>query len=311
MNSQFKVGVIVGAHRDPEQLAVLLAALCHPQVHIYLHIDKRARIRPFQAAIAAARVGHITWLNRSRTPWGTDRLVRVELDGMAHAIADRCDYVTIMSGQDFPLRPVAEFVKFLEANRDRTYIHHFQLPYEGWKLGGKLRTDYYTYVLLGHPYTCVPRHDDTGILVGTLSGILNAILSPLSWGKPARRFPSHVTPVGGEHWMNLNAEAAAYVLSFVREHPDYVHYHRHTASASEMFIQSILAGTEFADSHEIVNDDLRYIIWDDKCSKHPKTLSLEDGKAMLASSDFFARKVSAAQDPALFARLRERVEVYG
>jgi hypothetical protein len=307
MGSPFKVGVIVGAHRDPEQLAALLAALCHPQVHIYLHIDKRARIRPFKAAIAAARVGRITWLNRTRTPWGADRLVRVELDAMAHAMADRCDYVTIISGQDFPLRPVAEFVQFLEANRERTYIHHFQLPYERWKLGGKLRTDYYTYLLFGHPYTCAPRYDDTRMLVRALSRMLNAILRPLSWGKPVRSFPSYVTPVGGEHWMNLNADAAAYVLSFVREHPDYVRYHRHTAAASEMFMQSILAGTEFADSHEIVNDDLRYIVWDDTCSKHPKMLSLEDGEAMLASSDFFARKVSAARDPVLFARLREHV----
>jgi hypothetical protein len=308
MSSQFKVGVIVGAHREPEQLAVLLAALCHPQVHIYLHIDKRTRIKPFQAAIAANRVGEITWLDRARTPWGgTDRMVRVELDGMAHAMADGCDYVTILSGQDFPLRPVAEFVQFLEANRERNYIHHFQLPYEGWKLGGKHRTDYYTYLLFGHPYTCVPRNDGTGMLVGTLSGMLNAILSPLSLGKPARSFPNYVTPIGGEHWMNLNADAAAYVLSFVREHPDYVRYHRHTSAAPEMFIQSILVGTAFAESHEIVNDDLRYIVWDDTCAKHPKTLLLEDGEAILASSDFFARKVSAARDPALFAKLRENI----
>jgi hypothetical protein len=70
-----------------------------------------------------------------------------------------------------------------------------------------------------------------------------------------------------------------------------------------MFVQSVIQGTGFADDHEVVADDLRFLEW--VGGDHPKTLRLEDLPAMLESADLFARKVVAEEDPQLFAALRE------
>ncbi len=96
------------------------------------------------------------------------------------------------------------------------------------------------------------------------------------------------------------------MLRFVDEHPDYRRYHEHTLCPDELFFQSILLGTGFADQHEVVNDCLRFMRWPDRES-HPKTLEMDDLPAILGSSDLFARKFDAGVDSAVVQRVVDRV----
>jgi hypothetical protein len=300
---RFKLGIVVLAYHRPDQLAMMLATLRHPQVTIYLHIDSGVDISPFRRALAAARVGEVVWLRRHRSNWGSLGIVDAELEGIAQAMADRCSYVLVISGEDFPLRPVEEIVEFAETNRERSYVETFALPYRSWPFDGRQRTDFYTCRLLGALYTCVPRGEDT-------KG-MTAPRRLLNWGLRARfmfarrrRFPPYLRPYGGQQWLNLSPAASRYTIDFVSRHPDYRHYHRYTACPDELFVQSILLGSDFAGGHEIVNDDLRFLIWTG--GDHPKLLELEDLPAMVESSDLFARKVDGDADPQLLAALRER-----
>lgn len=300
---RFKLGIVVLAYHRAEQLAILLETLRHPQVTIYLHIDRGAEIEPFRAALAGAACADVVWLPRHRSGWATVGIVDAELEGIARAIADGCAYVLVISGEDFPLRPVAEIVEFTEANQERSFVQTYELPYAAWPLDGRARTDFYTCTLAGSRYTCVPRGEDTTSM--------NWARRTLNWGlrarfmfKPARRFPTYLRPFGGQQWLNLTRAAATHVIGFVARHPDYRSYHVYTACPDEMFIQSILMGTGFAGDHEVVSDDLRFLLW--VGGDHPKTLRLEDLPAMAAGADLFARKVVAEQDPPLFAALRER-----
>ncbi len=295
---------MVLAYHRPEQLAALLETLRHPQVTIYLHIDSAARLKPFRDALAAANVGEIVWLRRYRSRWGSPAIVDAEIEGISRAVQDGCSYLLLISGEDFPLKPVTEIVSFAEENRDRSFLETFALADSLWPLHGRERTDFYSWRLLDRYYPCVPSGEDTSHLSrGRL--VLNLALRARFALMPARRFPAYLAPVGGSQWLNLNADAARFVVNFLRQHGDYRHYHRYTTCPDELFIQSILVGTGFANDHEIVNDDLRFLIWG--LADHPKTLQSADLPAILASSDLFARKVNAEQDPEFFAELQERV----
>jgi hypothetical protein len=72
----------------------------------------------------------------------------------------------------------------------------------------------------------------------------------------------------------------------------------------ELFFQSILLGTGFADRHEVVNDSLRFMRWPDGES-HPRILTMDDLPAMVTSRDLFARKFDAAVDRNVLAQLAE------
>jgi hypothetical protein len=297
------LGIVVLAYHRPEQLAILLQTLRHPQVSIYLHVDSGVELAPFRAALPDAEV---VWLPRHRSGWATVGIVDAELEGIRRAVAEDCSYVLVISGEDFPLRPVDEIVQFAQENERRSYVQTYALPYPAWPLDGRARTDFYTCTIAGRRYTCFPLGEDTSSMSVTRRA-LNWALRLRFMLKPARRFPAYVRPVGGQQWLNLSRAAAEHVLAFVDRHPDYRDYHVHTACPDEMFIQSILLGTEFSDHHEVVGDDLRFLLW--VGGDHPKTLRLDDLPAIDDSGDLFARKIVADEDPALFAALRGRAAV--
>jgi Core-2/I-Branching enzyme len=303
-----KLDCIVLAHRAPRQLALLLAALRHPQVQVYLHLDRRARLAPFSRALSDAGVNDAFLLPRRVTRWGGIEIVDAALDALGRGVADRCRYFVLISGQDFPLRPVEEILVFMEKAGSRSYVDHFALPTERWRFGGRDRTDFYTYNLLGRRETCIPRGEDTSFF-SWRGHVLNGLLRMRGARAPVRSFPPYLRPFGGSQWWNLSREAAEHVLGFVDEHPDYRRYHKHTLLPDELFFQSILLGTDFTVSHEIVGDPLRFMVWPEgsRHPRHPRTLDAGDLPAMEESRDLFARKLDAAVDETVLARLAERV----
>jgi hypothetical protein len=302
-----KLGCIVLAHREPDQLAMLISALRHPDVRIYLHLDRRVSLAPFMRALSRVGAANVALLPRRATPWGGTGLVDAALDGLEHGIRDRCAYFTLISGQDFPLRPAGAMVAFAENAGSRSYVEHWELPSARWRLGGRDRTDFYSYDLLGRRETCIPRGEDVSHL-SWKGRMVNSLLRGRSVLKPLRRFPAYARPFGGHQWWNMSEEAAEHTLRYVADHPDYQRYHRHTLAPDELFFHSILLGTGFADRYEVVNDSLRYMRWPDNES-HPRVLTEADLPGLLASEALFARKFDPVIDNRVLTRLADSVLV--
>ena len=300
-----KLAVVVLAHDRPDQLAGLLSALRNADARVYLHLDRRVALEPFTRALADADIGDVALLPRHATSWASPQLVDAALEGLRRGVADGCGYFLLISGRDFPLRPVEEIVAFAEAAGSRSYLEHFPLPDPRGRLGGRDRTDFYTSTVRGRRETCVPRGEDTSHL-NRRGRLLNAMLRLRGLGKPTRGFPAYARPFGGSQWWNLSRAAAEYVLAFLDEHPGYRRYHEHTLAPDELFFQSILAGTGFAERAEVVDDSLRFMRWPAEES-HPRVLGIDDLPAMLESGALFARKFDPAVDEAVLARLGERV----
>jgi hypothetical protein len=296
---------IVLAHRAPQQLAVLLSALRHPDVRVYVHLDRRIPLDPFSEALGTVGPGAVVLLPRYDGRWGGLGIVDAALSGLAQSVADGCDFFVLLSGQDFPLRPMGEIVEFAREAGSRSYVENFGLPAPHWRFGGSDRTDFYTYDLLGRRETCIPRGQDASFL-NWKGWILNQLLRMRTALKPPRRFPPYVRPFGGSQWWNLSRVAADYILGFLDEHPDYRRYHEHTILPDEMFFQSILLGTEFTNRQEVVNDGQRFAIWPDGAS-HPRTLTTVDLPAILESKKLFARKFDAAVDDTVLEGLAARI----
>jgi hypothetical protein len=290
-----KLAFIVLAHQRPAQLALLLSSLQHPAARTYLHIDRRARIAPFESEFARHGIAEVELLPRHDSRWGGIGAVDAALEGLGRGLRERCDYFVLLSGQDFPLRPIAETAEFFAERRKRSYVGYFSLP-DSWRI----RTEFYSYSVFGRPETVFPRGEEPAL---SLKGkALNGLLRLWTTRKPPRRFPSYLRPFGGSSWWNLSAEAARFALRFVDDHPDYRAYHRYTLAPDEIFFHSILLGTSFGEAHPIVNDPLRFTIWPPH-SSHPKTLRSDDLPAMLESGKPFGRKFDLQLDRSVIENL--------
>lgn len=288
-----RLALIVLAHHRPAQLALLLRALRHPQTRVYLHVDRRTRLAPFQEELSRHGISDVDLLPRHASHWGGIGAVDATLDGLRQGLRDGCDYFALLSGQDLPLRPIEDIVGYFEERRDESYVQHFPLAESGWAYEGRIRTEFYSYDLLGRRETCFPRGEEPPL---TFKGkALNRVLQLWTARKPPRRFPSYLRPFGGSNWLNLNADAARFVERFTEQHPEYREYHRYTLSADEIFFHSILLGTPFSETHTIVDDPLRFMIWPPD-SSHPNVLGAADVPAALASGLPFGRKFDLEVD---------------
>jgi core-2/I-Branching enzyme len=307
-----KLACIVLAHHRPKQLATLLAALRHPSVEVYLHVDRRASLIPFTRAFEEAGIGDVALLPRYRSRWASLGIIDATLAGLSAGVAGGCDYFVLLSGQDFPLKPVEEIVTFFEDAGSTSYMSYFPVadspvgpPGESWH--GRHRTEFYTYTVRGRRELCIPWGEKTSQL--SLKGrVLNELLRVRSAVEPPRRHPAYAQPFLGAQWWNLSRVAAEYILRFVTEHPDFRRYHRHTMSPDDMFFQTILVGTEFASDHQVVNAGLRFLDWNTPNGR-PATLTIDHLPDLLASDKLFARKFDATVDPRVIEVLADRISV--
>jgi len=283
-----KLGFIVLAHHYPEQLGRLVRQLAAPQARFFVHVDRGAA-RAVWAAMrnALADIERVTWLPRYYTHWGSFALVRAALAGLRAALAEGCDYALLLSGQDYPVQPVAALEAFLARSGGASFIHLRPLPDGDWPREGAGRIERWYFVWYG------PGFRQRRKLERGVSKLLN-------WLRGPRRLPRGLTPYGGSQWWCLSARAAAEVVAFTRDNTRAAGFFRHVLIPDEAFFQTALWNSPVRDT--LTGRNLTYLDWNGP--PFPRVLGLEDFEALRASGCFFARKF----DPALSGPLLDRID---
>jgi hypothetical protein len=100
-----ELAYLIVAHHQPKHLARLVRALDQEHSHFFIHVDKRAAMAPFKAAVP--RQANVVLLpDRVPVRWGRLSVVRAVLKllraaaGSGHAFK----YYTLLSGSDYPIK---------------------------------------------------------------------------------------------------------------------------------------------------------------------------------------------------------------
>lgn len=304
------VAYLVFAYHRPDQLVRLLRTLRtgSPRAAIFLHWDAKGGTPP-GAELAALDVALI----EPAVPvyWGDGSFVRAMLHALSHA-RRRADfrYVAILSGQDYPLRPLAAIERdllasgadaFMEACRNHEHLHRYRYRY--WRLPR-------------FPYAHrVPPPLRRG--VEDLRKALNAVQPfirieslprkqpprlGIRWRTPfGRRLPFHF----GSDWFTLSRRAADYLLRFADERPDVLKHYARTLIPSESFFATALANA--GELNVVLDDNRRFILWPNDHAAHPATLTMEHFDAIVRSGKDFGRKFDIDQDSAVLDALDRHV----
>jgi hypothetical protein len=266
-----RMAYIVAAHRDLDQLERLLRRLDDGQTTLVVHVDSRAGAAPYAALRRRTDDLAVEYLERRRCWWGGFGVVGAALAGLRHLLSsgDRFEYVGLLSGQDYPLRPQPAIRSELAAAGGRSYLHHFRLPFAGWGPEGGLDR--------------VRRWHLVSPLVLHLR---------VPWD---RRIPGGLAPYGGGRPWLLARAAAEHVDDVVERRPELVAFFRHVLHPDEILIQTILLNSPLAST--IVDDHRQYVRW--AGGARPATLTVRDLPAVLATDCLFARKFEAADTEVL------------
>ena len=222
------------------------------------------------------------------------------------------DWLQNMTGQDYPLQPIASTDRFLAESDADGYLQYAPVfwdrtpPGADWGAGSIWRSMSEFDRSLRFEY----RHSWVGRPTKTKQKYLRPLMA-INLVQPWIRLSSAYSTVafrrrrtifndddficyGGSFFCTLSAPCVYYARDFARQHPDVVAFFRTMPAPNEVFLQTVLVNSR---KFSIVPDGKRYIDWSGTRYNHPKTLGVSDVPAMLASGAHWARKFDSNTDP--------------
>jgi hypothetical protein len=191
---------------------------------------------------------------------------------------DNYDYLVLMSGQDYPIRPNIEFHDYLKRNKGFSIMTvEAKVPKSKWWFYASERYRYYhlnDYKFFGKK-------------------LLYKISKKLL---PHREFlyPDYQLYGGpGATFCALTRQAADYIVNFMNDNPKATRYAKLTHASDEFWFQTLLMNSPLKD--KVINEPLWYIDWRGM-SKHPRVLTVLDFPSLIQSGLFFARKFDIYED---------------
>lgn len=129
---------LVLAHKNPRQVYRLIERLSYADTQFVIHIDATADLYSFTNIIGNGRQDIIFLEERYRTTWGSFAIVEATLHGLKFIKKHlpQTARVTLLSGQDYPIKPVKQINSYFQAHVDSIFLDHFSIPARTWTNGG-------------------------------------------------------------------------------------------------------------------------------------------------------------------------------
>ncbi|MDX2241203.1 MAG: beta-1,6-N-acetylglucosaminyltransferase [Leptolyngbyaceae cyanobacterium bins.302] len=264
-----RIAFVMLAHKFPEQIARLIHVLSLEDDHFFIHIDRRSPtvFNAVQKTFAAnSRV--VLTDERYACRWGQFSLVGATLSCLRKVCAakEHYDYVLLISGQDYPIKPLPQLKRYLEQNQGKQFMDAF--PF-----------------LEPNPWS---EH----------TGIFQPARRVLDWHfflrsrhlhiPIKRKIPNKLVPYGGSQWWALTGECVQHLMQYLDQHPNVTNYFKHTLIPDEIFFQTLICNSPF--KQDISGSNLTYADWLNPNPFPPRVLTLEDIDPLKTSDLFLARK---------------------
>lgn len=254
------------AHKDVEQINILLHILDHLKVDIYLHIDLKSSIVP--SDIITPKYSKLFFVTQHDVRWGDISQVHTEMELFQSVMYSSITYerIHLISAQDMPMKSISYILDFFERNDNKQFefINFSENPKEIRRL------QYYWF--------CT-RHMRQGFFFKLIRHsllLVQKIMHVNRLNKIALAYKY------GANWASLSLSAVRYLVS---EYPKYQGIFKHSVCADELYKQMLLWGGKF---HFSEKGNLRYAKFD---GASPKLVSREMLNELYSNPDvLFARK---------------------
>lgn len=290
---------LVFAHMANEQLLRLLRTLRKgsPGAAIVMHFDAK-REPPARRLLLDLDVLMVE--PRVRVNWGDASQVDAMLATIDFAIANvDFEWLTLISGQDYPLRPLNEIEAdlqtagcdaFVRAGPAGRYAYRYELRY--WNLP-PFRHAYLLPNTVRTSLVGLRRRLNAAQRLIRLEGGVRGTPARIGIRAATSPFDADFRCFKGSQWMTLNQRAASHLLQFTSKHPEILGHYRRTLVPDESNLQSVACNDK---GLQVRDDHRRVILWDESRLAHPVTLTMEHFDLLTSSGKDFGRKFDMAVD---------------
>ena len=186
------------------------------------------------------------------------------------------EYISVMSGQDYPIKPVKTMVEWLEKRQGAKISSVLKRARDEWWNHAISRIHQYHFTNFGFR----GRY--------RLQSMINRLL-------PKRVFPLPYVLYGGPRamCMTLEMDCVQFIVDFISSHKKLRIFAYFTWGPDEFLIPTIIMNSRFRDSVE--NNNFYYIDWSGG-GANPKTLTVDDFEVLRKSDKMLARKFDIGKD---------------
>lgn len=279
MKENFRQAYLILAHNNWKSLERLLKFLDHPEIDIYLHIDKKSKDFNITRFKEALRFSQLSAVDRINIHWGTDDMAKAEMELFKKAYQNGpYRYYHLISGNDLPLKPLDKINEFFNSTEKNFIVADEEPEWEE-------RLQVYMNVF------------EKFRLPLKLKNILNRYSNSLQFRiglnrlKNLKRKYRKITK--GHQWCDITEEAVKELLKNEKSIRDFCKF---TNCCDEMYKQIVLSNSYLASTFSDI--DIREIDWSEG-GKHPRTFKSPDFHHLKDASDcgkIFARKFDESID---------------
>jgi hypothetical protein len=278
-----KLAHIIMAYKNPQQIERMIRSMAHPNFDFYIHLDKKIDLTQFEYLKTLNNVYFIK--ERILCNWGGYSFVKAIFSSLKEILSgtEQYNYLNLMSGQDYPIKPIDDIYNFFKENPNKCFISYEEDPSNLWWKHAVTRTEMY--------------HFTDAQFRGRymVQGLMNKFL-------PRRTFPLSIPFFGSSDssWWAITPQCGQYMLDFVESNRSLRKFMEYTWGADEFLIATLIMNSPFKD--QVVNNNLRYITWSNGIA-NPRVLVKEDLKSIKASEKLFARKFDSTVDETILDEL--------
>ena len=269
------------AHKDAQQINKLIELLDHPQIDIYLHVDKKSQI-VVEKEIKSPRQSGLCLVNRHDVRWGDISQIDTEFELFKSVMESNSEYarVHLISAQDMPVKHIDYILQYFEQpeNSNKEFIEFSE------NAAAMSRIKYYWFctkhMRVGFIYKAI-RH--TMLWLQKLVHVNRLKNLPLEYKM-------------GSNWVSLTYAAMQYIIN---EYPKYQYIFKLGSCVDEIYKQMILgANEEFEFS---IKGNLRYAKFQ---GSSPELITKEKVTQLVSNPNIlFARKFDWAHQDSIDALL--------
>lgn len=227
-----KHAYLIMAHSNSEILKKLLLFIDDTRNDIYIHVDKK--FIAFDTDIYnICEYSKVIPIERISVTWGGYSQIDLEYKLIKEALSssEKYQYLHLLSGEDLPIKSQDEIHAFFDRNQGKEFVGYD----EKWAQSPAIRKRYALYWFM---------QEITGKNRKKISWIIEHILARIEYMLKIDRVKkySNINFAGGPNWFSITSELAKYVIEqeeIVRK------LFKHTVSCDEIFLQTILANSEF------------------------------------------------------------------
>lgn len=280
---------MIQAHTGEEQLLKLINLLLDENTDIFIHVDKK-NDHLFLFLLEHYNNNQNVYVleNRVSVNWSGFSQVKATINLMV-AIKEtnkKYDYVSLISGQDFPIKSKDYINRYLLDNYGKEFIEYKDINSLKWRLRlyNFFRESKY----------------NRNFFVRVLD---NLIRYPQKLLIKRTNF-KNLDLYYGSSWFTITYSCLSFLLEYLQNSPDYYDNFKFTACSDEHFFQILIMNSEFKEN--VINNNLRYIDWADRKAS-PKTLTLVDYEALKQTNKLYARKFDYKVDSIIVDKIESSI----